>query len=123
MRAIHEYSDDILIQHHLSRHHFISVLHRVDVLVGNSSAGLIEAAIIGCPSVNIGPRQNGRERADNVIDVPHPSVDEVCKAINLGRAMARNTPHPFGDGQSGVKIAELLAKTPIAYSPRKRNSY
>ena len=40
------------------------------LLVGNSSAGIIEAATFGCPVINIGDRQSGRERNANVIDVP-----------------------------------------------------
>lgn len=97
------------------------------VLIGNSSAGLIECAALGCPVVNLGHRQAGRERASNVIDVARPEASLIARAIRRaadGPANGR-PPHPFGDGRSGARIAALLARTdPHAASLlRKRNSF
>jgi UDP-hydrolysing UDP-N-acetyl-D-glucosamine 2-epimerase len=120
---------------HLPRTEFVSLLKRMaiayphGVLVGNSSAGLIEAGAIGLPVVNIGPRQGGRERPGNVLDVPITRtrfVDQVSDAI--ADAFHRPRPatgHPYGDGRSGPRIARLLAAT-NPHDPallRKRNAY
>lgn len=98
---------------HLPREQFVALLKRLagngGVLVGNSSAGLIEAAALKLPVVDIGPRQNGRERPGNVV---HGAESEA--AIREGLATARSIDrstisHPYGDGRAGVRVAECLA--------------
>jgi UDP-hydrolysing UDP-N-acetyl-D-glucosamine 2-epimerase len=108
---------------HLDRPSFIGLLRRVDVLVGNSSAGLIEAAALGCPAVNLGPRQAGRERPASVIDVDNPNIDRIAEAIE--KAIAGRTPsdHPYGNGGSGRRIASVLGEWTIEGPPRKRNAF
>ena len=59
---------------------FLSLMRHASVMVGNSSAGIREAPSFQLPTVNIGTRQNGRLRAENVIDVSH-DVDEIINAI------------------------------------------
>ncbi|MDR9431804.1 MAG: UDP-N-acetylglucosamine 2-epimerase, partial [Natronomonas sp.] len=61
----------VSVYKNVSRSEFLGLLNVCDALVGNSSSGLIEAPSLDVPVVNVGPRQQGRERADNVIDVPH----------------------------------------------------
>ncbi|HYD00156.1 MAG TPA: UDP-N-acetylglucosamine 2-epimerase [Phycisphaerales bacterium] len=110
---------------HLPREQFLGLLKRVakegySLLVGNSSAGLIEAAALGVNVVNVGPRQAGRERAGRLIDVEEPDVLQMVGAINLlfGQETDRTVlrpgkgppPHPYGDGRAGPRIAALLAK-------------
>lgn len=109
---------------HLPRQHFIGLLRRARLLIGNSSAGLIEAAALGVPVVNVGPRQAGRERGGNVFDVPAPSPSAVAQAIDRARCLKPDTSHPYGDGRAGEHIAATLAK--LHASPpsiRKRISY
>lgn len=117
---------------HLPRPSFVGLLKRLGarrgVLVGNSSAGLIEAASLGVRVVNIGPRQDGRERAPNVIDVPVNDLDRlgaaVIRAMHLTRAQPASI---YGDGRAGARIAALLADARLdPRSPallRKRNTY
>ena len=62
---------------------FLSLMNCADVMVGNSSAAIREAPSFGLPAVNIGTRQQGRLRAENVIDVDHSSA-AISKAINIG---------------------------------------
>lgn len=120
---------------HLPRPRFAALLKRLaergGVLVGNSSAGLIEAAALGVPVVNVGPRQAGRERAGHVVDVEPagaavPHAQSVREAIDAARAPGRpRGDHPYGDGDAGPRIADLLARVD-ALDPgllRKRNSY
>ncbi|MCA9278447.1 MAG: UDP-N-acetylglucosamine 2-epimerase (hydrolyzing) [Phycisphaeraceae bacterium] len=95
-------------------------------LVGNSSAGLIEAAALGVPVVNLGPRQAGRERAGALVDVESPDTSAIADAISRAKELAGSSPaHPYGDGNTGTRIAELLASTdPRAKTLlRKRNAY
>ena len=115
---------------HLPRAAFVGLLRalarRGGVLVGNSSAGLIECAALRVPVVNVGPRQAGRERAGNVIDVEHIESGAVGRAIERARIIdLSRAEHPFGDGKAGERSATALA----ALSPhdpallRKRNTY
>lgn len=99
---------------HMPRPKFIGLLRRLadagGVLVGNSSAGLIEAAVLGVPAVNVGARQAGRERAGNVVDAPRESPDAIAAAIAQARALeCRGLAHPYGDGRAGQRTAKLLA--------------
>ncbi len=98
---------------HLSRTIFVGLLKRLaasgGVMVGNSSAGLIEAAALGLPVVNIGRRQASRESGTNVEHADEGST-AVRSAIDRALTIDRGTiSHPFGDGRSGERIAHLLA--------------
>ncbi len=117
---------------HLPRSGFVALLKRLaanrGVLVGNSSAGLIEAAAIGLRVVNIGPRQAGRERAANVADVGVAGLSGLGAAVLRARSRPRATPtRIYGDGRAAQRIASLLALQSLdPRSPRllrKRNAY
>ena len=88
------------------------------VCVGNSSSGIKETPVFGCPTINIGSRQEGRLRGENVIDVGY-EPEAIYKAINDGlnsssfRDIARNTSNPYYIGDAGKKIAETLATLDI----------
>jgi len=93
-------------------------------IVGNSSSGLRECAFLGVPCVNIGTRQSGRERAHNVIDVPHISKD-IEDAIRYQMKVYRYPKSTLvGDGTAGQKIAEILSShnpninKKLSYLPR-----
>jgi len=89
--------------------------------VGNSSAPLREGAFIGVPTVNIGTRQQGRDRADNVMDAG-------CNRREIVAAVQRQLAHGrypssqlYGDGGAGVRIAKILTDAPLRV--QKRLSY
>ncbi len=109
---------------HMDRPRFLMHLKAARAIVGNSSAGLIEAAALGVPCVNVGPRQAGREKPGNVIDCDY---GEVAVRAALEAAMSRGrrrVRHPYGDGHAGQRIAELLARLDLREVPtRKRNMY
>ncbi|MFN3167453.1 MAG: UDP-N-acetylglucosamine 2-epimerase [Phycisphaeraceae bacterium] len=109
---------------HLPRAAFLALLAGARVLVGNSSAGLIEAAALRTACVNLGPRQAGRERPRSVIDGDY-GVASTRRALR--DALALNTTkirHPYGDGHAGQRIARLLASIDLDDVPlRKRNAY
>lgn len=123
VRAIE--SAEICRHAHLPRRRFVGLLRRAKVLVGNSSAGLIEAAALGLWCVNIGPRQGGRERPGNVIDVlepDSPALEQALRdALEGGPSRGR---HPYGDGRAGARTATILATLNFDHHPlRKRNTY
>jgi UDP-hydrolysing UDP-N-acetyl-D-glucosamine 2-epimerase len=92
---------------------FISLLARSRLLVGNSSAGIKECSYLGVPVVNIGSRQRGRERAENVLDVEHESA-AIRSAIEQQLAVGRYAPSELyhADG-TARNIAETLASAPL----------
>ncbi len=86
--------------------------------VGNSSSGIKETPAFGCPTVNIGSRQDGRLRGDNVIDTGYDEaqiVTAVNRCLHDGpfRLTCRNTDNPYYLGDAGKKIATVLAEVPI----------
>ncbi len=115
MEAIESAPIDVQVRAGLPRDQFVGLLKRVGalggVLVGNSSAGLIEAAALGCPSVDIGDRQSGRERCEGWTIHTKESVESIRDAMEkVMQPGIERTAHPYGDGASGVQIADLIAK-------------
>lgn len=89
---------------------YITLMMQTACLIGNSSSGIREGEFMGTPCVNIGSRQEGRERGENVIDVDNDSkqiIDAVKKQIEHGRYESQ---HIYGDGHAGERIADVLAK-------------
>ncbi|MFB6355595.1 MAG: UDP-N-acetylglucosamine 2-epimerase [bacterium] len=87
---------------------FAPLLNNAKCIVGNSSTGLREAAFLGIPSVNIGNRQEGRERGGNVIDVPYDST-EIKQAIEKQLDHGPYKPDPlYGDGKTSKRIVDVL---------------
>jgi GDP/UDP-N,N'-diacetylbacillosamine 2-epimerase (hydrolysing) len=125
LRALDKFQNDHLHRvTHLPRPIFVSALRHAEALVGNSSAGIIEAASFGTPVVNIGNRQRARERNHNTIDCPgdrRSIAVAVARAVAHGRYPAGNI---YGDGQAGARITHLLATLPMAVDLLdKVNSY
>lgn len=97
---------------------FLRVLYNSKGIVGNSSVAIRECAFLGVPAVNIGSRQNGRDRGRNVIDVDYRR-DDIVKAIRYHLRNGKVEPdHLYGDGQAGRRIAELLATVPLTIEKR-----
>lgn len=88
---------------------YARLINNCACLVGNSSSGLREGAFLGVPCVNIGTRQQGRERGPNVLDVPY-DADAIEAAIRQQLAHGRHDSSTmFGDGKAGKRIADILA--------------
>ena len=94
---------------------YLRLLARCDLLVGNSSSGMIEAAAAGTPSVNVGKRQEGRERGGpSVIDCAEQTAsirDAISRALRT--RPITNTSGPYGRGDSGHRMADILAKVSL----------
>lgn len=101
-------------------HGVLNVCGRVTngVCVGNSSSGVKETMAFDCPAVDIGPRQTGRLRGMNVAHVAH-DAGAIFEAIRKGihdveyRAAIETAPNPYGLGNTGPKIAKLLAEIDV----------
>lgn len=92
---------------------YLSLLQFLTALVGNSSSGIMESASFKLPAVNIGIRQNGRERGKNVLDCSADRI-EIAKAIGTAltpafRSSLKDLKNPYGDGRSAERIAEVLS--------------
>ena len=99
---------------HLPRADYLAALRHAAVLVGNSSSGIIEAASLGTPVVNVGSRQYLRERNTNTVDVP-PQAAAIEAAVRQAIAHGRWPPHNvYGQGGSAERIAYLLATLPLS---------
>jgi UDP-N-acetylglucosamine 2-epimerase (non-hydrolysing)/GDP/UDP-N,N'-diacetylbacillosamine 2-epimerase (hydrolysing) len=89
-----------------------SLLGQVDAMVGNSSSGIMEAASFALPAVNVGMRQQGRERAANGIDAP-PETGAIVAALRQAldpafRAGLRGMENPYGNGSAATTIVRVL---------------
>lgn len=93
---------------------YFSLMNQATAMVGNSSSGIIEAPSVGLPVVNIGTRQLGRSRSQNIIDVGY-GIDEIAKGIKKAltpefRAAVQDLPNVYGDGHASELIARHLAE-------------
>ncbi len=94
-----------------------SLLSQVDLLLGNSSSGIMEAASFALPVVNIGIRQQGRERALNVLDAD-ADADSIIEKIEEARSgkfrrTLKDMKNPYGDGNASHAIVNVLTSVPL----------
>ncbi len=109
----------------LSTDEFVNVYRNIGAIVGNSSSGIHESSTFGIPAVNIGTRQQGRERASNVIDVGYDkeSIKSGIKKALFDADYRKNVKkisNPYGDGKSAKRIVELLKTVNLEGIVQKR---
>lgn len=97
--------------------YYFSMLKNSRLMVGNSSSGLIEAPSFELPVVNIGSRQDGRLRAENVIDVGY-SKEEIVRGMKSAlspefRKSLKGMKNPYGDGKASQRILSCLKEVPL----------
>lgn len=106
-------NDDIVTFRTLPRHEYLGLMEAADVMVGNSSSGIIEAPSLDLPVVDIGPRQANRERAANTVSVPHDR-EEIENAIHRvledknRMQQAEDCANPYEHGGAGKQICQRL---------------
>ncbi|WP_407421265.1 UDP-N-acetylglucosamine 2-epimerase [Methanobrevibacter sp.] len=96
---------------------FIGLLGMAHALIGNSSSGIIESSSFKLPVINIGTRQSGREKAENVVDVDYDSR-EIVNALSYIKTdeylnLLKNCVNPYGDGKAGERICKILKEIEI----------
>ena len=97
-----------------------SLLQHVHLVIGNSSSGIMETPSLALPTVNVGMRQQGRERARNILDAA-PRADDILEKAHLAasaefRKSLEGMSNPYGDGHASEKIVEVLTTSPLAES-------
>lgn len=102
----------------LGSRRYLSLMHHVDAVVGNSSSGLLEAPAIGVPTVDIGPRQQGRLRAPSVLHCGE-STEEIRQALQAAlsadhRAITARRESPYGRPGAARRIVDQLATVDLA---------
>jgi len=94
---------------------FLVLLNNSLGLIGNSSVGIRECAYLGVPVINIGSRQNKRDRGNNVIDVPYDK-EQIKKALadilNNKKPLSSNV---YGGGNAGKTIGDILQSVPLQF--------
>lgn len=102
----------------LSAETYIRLMVRTACLVGNSSSAIREGAFIGTPAVNIGSRQEMRQRGNNVVDVGNDAA-QIADAIRSRMAHGAYPPEKiYGDGRAGKKIADILSQCQVRIQKR-----
>lgn len=106
--------------------HYWSLLKCADLMIGNSSSGIMETPSLALPCVNVGIRQQGRERAQNIIDVaanPKAIVEGVKQATDAKfREQLVGMTNPYGDGQAAERIVQKLTETPLDGRLRRKTA-
>ncbi|MCL2918345.1 UDP-N-acetylglucosamine 2-epimerase [Shewanella litorisediminis] len=105
-------SDDVTVYGNLCREDFVSLFKSSSIIVGNSSAGLLEAASIPIPCINVGMRQRGRSCGKNVIfvDAQQNDIESALVAVSSDRfqSQMKTVVNPYGDGYSAEKAFSLI---------------
>mgnify|MGYP000203281523 FL=1 len=101
------------VEKSLGQLNYLSAMRHVDLLIGNTSSGIIEAASFSKPVVNIGNRQSGRLKGDNIIDC---EINELSESIKLAtsanfKMKYQNKKNIYGAGEASSKIVSELIKT------------
>jgi UDP-N-acetylglucosamine 2-epimerase (non-hydrolysing)/GDP/UDP-N,N'-diacetylbacillosamine 2-epimerase (hydrolysing) len=94
-----------------------SLLKQADLMIGNSSSGIMETASFALPTVNVGIRQQGRERAANVLDA-EPRKEDILAKIDQAlspefRPGLKGMRNPYGDGNAAETIVAVLASVKL----------
>ncbi len=117
IRAFASNRPDTHVAASLGTRMYFTLLSHAAAMAGNSSSGIIEAASFGLPVVNIGPRQDGRLRARNVIDVP-ATASAISSGLSAAltpefRASLAGLTNPYGDGRAATRIVDVLEHVPL----------
>jgi UDP-hydrolysing UDP-N-acetyl-D-glucosamine 2-epimerase len=116
VRCWERHKSQAILHRDVPRDRFLALMRDAAVLIGNSSSGIIEAASFGTPVVDIGPRQLGRQRSGNVVNVPFnkSAIDrELGQIWNRGKPIRYPKKNVYGGAGTGNKVANLLATISI----------
>jgi len=94
---------------------FLNLLDSATCLIGNSSVGIRECSFMGVPVINIGSRQNRRDRGTNVIDVSYDENEIVAAVNQISSRNERTRSDVYGGGNAGEAIADLLETLPLQF--------
>lgn len=120
IKTINQYKhlNHLHVIENIPRLEFINIMRNASCMIGNSSAGIMEAPFLGLPVVNIGNRQKGRMHGENIQFVSHDSIaikEATLRAIKdlKYREKVKDAKNPYGDGRTSEKIIKVLEKLKI----------
>ncbi|WP_251963770.1 UDP-N-acetylglucosamine 2-epimerase [Salinibacter ruber] len=134
-RVINRMIDDYVQNHperscaftSLGQRRYLSALHSVDAVVGNSSSGITEAPAVPVPTVNLGDRQGGRLRAESIIDCEENRKhirDALRQTLSSKfREKIQGVTSPYGDGRTSPRIKAKLKDVPLGEDVLKKGFY
>ena len=107
----------------LGQKRYLSLMKFTHAVVGNSSSGIIETPSLGIPTVNIGDRQKGRERADSVIDT-QPDCEAIVASIKKAvssefQDFCKSVKNVYGEGETTLQIMDILKNRQIPQNLKK----
>ncbi|HHF3146942.1 TPA: UDP-N-acetylglucosamine 2-epimerase [Vibrio diabolicus] len=112
--VLRKYASDVNVSLYgnLPRDSFVQLFKACNLIIGNSSAGILEAASVPIPCINVGLRQRGRLSAENVIFVDSDlnQIKDALMKIKDEKFLSsiRNVSNPYGDGNATDKAVELI---------------
>ena len=118
LRRFAQTNKNVLLFKNLPRMEYLSLLNTVDLLIGNSSSGIVESPYFKLPVVNIGNRQNGRDVSENVIDTDYEK-ENIIKTIERAlydkkfKNKLKRVKNPYGNGNAAQRIVKALAQIEI----------
>ena len=117
IKVINKFKKSIKIYKNLEREKFLYLLKNCEFLIGNSSAGILEAPSFKKPTINVGNRQRGRPQSENIINSGYAKYSiinaiKVLKSRKFQSSLAK-VKNIYGDGRSGVRICKILDKIDI----------
>lgn len=99
--------DNVKLVSSLGMIRYLSAVKYARFVLGNSSSGIVEAPVLGTPTVNIGDRQRGRLMADTIINCL-PDTESIVKAIDTAESTEHNPTLMYGDGETSAKIVDVI---------------
>lgn len=116
-------SASLTVYENLSRSLFVNLLRSSDLMIGNSSAGLLEAPSIPLPAINVGERQKGRLASSNIV-FSDGSLEAITQAVLLTQSegflsQLRRSSNPYGDGHSVDRAYRLIKELDFSNYARK----
>ncbi|NLY45152.1 MAG: UDP-N-acetylglucosamine 2-epimerase (hydrolyzing), partial [Tissierella sp.] len=111
-KYVKENEDSTIAFTSLGQLRYLSAMQYVDLVIGNSSSGIIEAPSFKVPTINIGHRQKGRVQGDTIINC-NPIDEEIIKAIKLGlsddfKDAIKYSKNPYGEGDMSKLIIDEI---------------
>lgn len=100
----------LIIFKHMDRKLYLSCIKTCDLVIGNSSSGIIESASLNVPALNIGSRQRNRLRNNNVVDCPSISRTALSSSFDQALALDRTKPfeNKYGDGNADKHLSQII---------------
>jgi UDP-hydrolysing UDP-N-acetyl-D-glucosamine 2-epimerase len=120
IRKFREHEDDSQLHFfkNLATDDYVKLMAKTACVVGNSSSAIREGSFIGTPAVNVGSRQEGRQRGANVVDVEYER-GEIAEAVRAQISNGSYEHEPiYGDGHAGERIADILPRATFRIDKR-----